>query len=457
MATRVKERSFEVECASEMEWGEPVGQDLSSRKNDIIAFIEDLRARHPGPVTGSYSVHSAWLLFKRVSLPPVAKKQRLQFLNLQVQRQHSVLRDANIRWDFIDLPEGHGEGGEALLVMSKAVTSQPIEDAFEACSITPKRCGVSSLSVARFVRDSQSDEQSANQVILYLDETGAEAVVVESGETRDCFWLPPGSGGEDDFNLLRIKLREIMTGWDTGRIVLAGDASLRDAARKALSDFGEVADFHPDAAAAGATFSDDVDGETFVDTMGGLLGELHETAEENESDLNLLTVHQAQEWSDSSGFFFSKRVVGAVLVLFIAIAAASAFLSNSARAKMFSASIDKHSAATEGVASAEMNLGILKDCRSAQWSVVDALSAVSDCLPKDATLKNVRIDKKGVGKKSMVYIVGAANSYDSVQSFVVALNECDEFAEATSHGMSVSKNDKVGFSIKCTLLKIGRR
>ncbi len=450
-ASSERKGNFEIEEIVRKDWDAVAGPDLSEKVEEIRKVLSDLKNGDRGHMRGVFCVHSSWALVKKVPVPPGERKEVRQYLQLQVDRQRSMLKNKEIAWDQLLAPSRkNGENSEALLIMCGAETIRPVEEAMLDSGVSPAHATVSSLGDYAFIRENPLYMNGAKRVLVKIENHGDSVIEFGNSSLSNFSWMPSRGNSEDGdarFAMLAFNLAERSQRGTDRTVVLTGDPRNFAVARKHLADFKGVEEFNPQGAPEGFSFASGISESDARNMSCELYGLLMQQAASAAARINLIQAAPTHTLLSGLPVLLDKKVTipvaAALFLLFLAVSV----MGYRWETGMYSKLVDKSASITAGVQASQKNLTILMDYKNQRVSTIDVIFAVTEAIPK-----GIFISKINVGKEGEVQILGICKTHSMVEDITLALKKNPLFKSANTERSSLQKGG-VAFRITCKLNK----
>ena len=441
--------SILIEKWAEKKWEGPASRNLSEREPEIGTLIRNLAGEKTAGLEALIALHPSWVLVKKVALPPTRAKETRQYLQLQVERQQTMLRDGEILWDY--LPGLRKETGrEGLLIMAKRETLAPVENALSACGVRLRRATVASFEDFLCLQESPRFPRDSEQALVKLEEEGAAVLEIRNGEIALCGWLPfpgPAEAPDTRFSLFALKFAEHTAGWKCSKTILWGNPEAGRQAARHLARLGRVEEFDAACLPPAISFAPAAaaDSQGFPTELAGLL--IRQTRK-GALPLNLTDAAPHLPGQGARfGFLFRQKIAIPLAVLLILALIVSLTGARRIENHLYTKALANSAGTSRYVQAARENAGVLQRYETERVKMLDILLEVTKALPEGILLTSLRIDKKG-----QIQFSGNCGSLSQAEQIAGNINKSPLFAKAQTERTAPGPKG-LAFTIKCTLRK----
>lgn len=427
-ATTRDGKAFAFESKRDLTWSD-AGPDLSAQSSAIAQFVRELAGTRRSSARGVLLIHPAWSYADRVAIPPAGNEEVRAFLQLWVDRHWSPVSPRGVRWDWSALPTTESRH-EALVVMARPETLEPLEQAFAATGIAPRFCTVVPLAQALSMNG-----LGADSLLVQVEPAGVVLAEFHDGTGTGFSWVSSGIDASAEAGLLQYHLTDRLAHHDAARLLLCGsDSQPQVAALPALQRAEPVA---WTAATADGHFATDA-------TDAALLGGLRLAAQTAKVHPNLAAKSVATKWGRRRReLLASPRRVAAVAALLIFGLVATVVGGNAWRDSAMEDARKAAAAIRIDEDAVQSNVDILRAHDRDRRSVLDLLLAINEAKPAAVMLLGVDIDRRG-----NVVINGQTQNVGNVEELTAKINAGKAFAGAVTQDTRL-QNDQVTFTIRC--------
>ena len=436
-----------VEAVKRAAWSGPVSQDLSGKADEVAEFVRSLKDTET-KAAGCVSLHPSWMLVRKVPVPPASAKAVRAFLALQVERIQSTLSAGELAWDSLAVASGKPSAAkQALLTLCRKATIESVAEAFGLAGAPLAFATPAWVGGVRCLAESGAFPAEGECTLVCCDGEGASIVRTAGGAIADCSWVPGGPAGSPaPYGMLPFALQGAMASGETP-VLLCGEKSARSAARAALANPADVAEYSGASLPSLIVLAPDAEPEAAA-LSPALVGLALEAVRPPRPRFSFLpATGGSAAFAGLASALSTPWKAGAIAAAMLALALLVGFSTRALEIRLLTNAAAKSAAVAAKVEAASANVAILRRMQKEKLPVLDILQNLSESMPPGVQV-GVRIDKTG-----KVTINGRAPSYTLAEDLTAKLNGARFFERAATEQMGMPQPGQVSFVTHCRIKK----
>lgn len=455
LATRSGKSTIEIQKTAHHDWKNGSAHNLTAEADTLQACMNNLRKGVSGRISGLVSIHPSWALVRRLPVPGGNAHSQQQYLTLQVERQQNILRNTTLLWDNISMGQREGaDSPETLLVMCRAETLNPVEEAFNSCGIRPMRATIAPLADLAWAYGRNQLSGVSDCALLKAEANGADILEITGGVVSQFGWMPYGVGNNGNsmsqLALFSAKLEQRMSKNGIAHLAVCGSPNDRAPLVRHINFLPSMEEIDTRDLPSGLTFRKGLEKADEGNTSIEVLGLLTEQLKTSPTRINLLQQNATElpPWAERFSFLFNKKTAIPIAVVLATLLVGSLLKGGNIAESQYKELLQDAPQTAKDLSAARFNKSVLAQYDKEKISTLEVLGKVTELLPKGLYVTRLGIDKNGA-----IMITGKCKTHAQAEEIVTILNKSSMFSDAKTDRTSMIKEGQVNYSIRCQLAK----